>query len=216
MQFEPPRLQVHEEDAFLGALRVLSGLMVLGLSIGCFSATAYSDEPSPNFTFTDISGREIRPFDDPSTKALALGFLLPDCPIANSFIPEINRLHDAFSARGVTLLLIHADSETTPDQAREHSREYQVRPPVVLDPRHHWVKRAGATTSPEVVVFSPTGEIVYRGRINDQYVDLGKRRAYVTSHDLKNAIEAFLAGQPIAKPHHEAVGCPIPSLADAK
>jgi hypothetical protein len=64
---------------------------------------------------------------------------------------------------------------------------------------HQWVKKAGATRSPETVVFSPKGQIVYRGRISDQYVGLGKRRANVTSHDLRDALEALLAGQPVTQ-----------------
>ena len=216
MEAQKPR-RLNEPQVLLALLRGLCALAIVGAAIARAPVTIGSDEsaakpPKPVFEFEDLEGRRIRPFDAPSAKAVALVFLLPDCPIANSFIPEINRLHESFAPRGVTLVLVHADSETTAEKAREHAREYQIKPPVLLDPHHQWVQRAGATTSPEAVVFSPKGEIVYRGRINDQYLDLGKRRANVTSHDLKNALEAMLAGQPVAIPRHEAVGCPIPPL----
>jgi len=52
--------------------------------------------------------------------------------------------------------------------------------------------------------------LVYRGRIDDQFAGLGKRRTVVTSHDLRDALEATLVGKPVPQPRTEAVGCPIP------
>ena len=162
--------------------------------------------------FVDVEGHTHQPFAIAETKALALVFVLPDCPIANSVIPELNRLHAEYADRGVTLLLVHADSEVTAEQAQEHAREYEVHCPVLLDPRHEWVERAEATTTPEAAVFTRNGELAYRGRINDLYAALGKRRSQPTQPDLKAALDAILAGKPVAVPRTEAVGCPIPEL----
>ena len=87
-----------------------------------------------------------------------------------------------------------------------------MKSPVVLDPRHEWVKRAAATTTPEAAVFTRNGELAYSGRINDLYAALGKRRPQPTQHDLKAALDAILAGKPVAVPRTEPVGCPIPEL----
>jgi hypothetical protein len=143
-------------------------------------------------------------------KAMALIFVLPDCPICNAYIPELNRLHEAFTRRGVGLLVVHVDPDVTAERASAHAKEYDLRPLIALDPQHDWVKRAGATIAPQAAVFSPDGQIVYLGRIDDQYVGLGKRRANVTSPDLRDALEAVLTGQPVKQPRTEAVGCPIP------
>jgi AhpC/TSA family len=165
-----------------------------------------------NPTFTDIEGQTHRPCDEPNVKAVALVFILTDCPIANSYIPALNRLHAAFEPRGVRLFLVHADASVTAEQAREHARQYEIRAPVILDPQHVWVKQAGATRTPEAVVFSPAEEVLYRGRIDDQYVGVGQRRTQVTSHDLEEALSAILAGKPVPQPITEAVGCFIPEL----
>lgn len=149
---------------------------------------------------------------DPGVKAIALVFMLRDCPICNSYIPELNRLHQAFANRGVMLRLVHADPQTTEAEANEHASEYQIEPRVILDPQHAKVKWAGATIAPEVAVFSPAGDLLYRGRIDDQYAGLGKRRTQVTSHDLRDALEAILTEKPVREPRTEAVGCPIPEL----
>jgi hypothetical protein len=171
------------------------------------SLTTFNDW-SP--AFIDLDGRVLSLAGDPSLKAIALVFILPDCPICNAYIPELNRLHQSFTTGGLQMILVHADTSTTAEAARQHAREYQIQAPVVLDPHHAWVRRSGAVTAPEAAVFSPAGELLYRGRIDNQYAGLGKRRAAVTSHDLRDALEAVRAGQPIKEPRTEAIGCLIP------
>jgi hypothetical protein len=159
-----------------------------------------------------IDGTDYLPFSDSSTKALALIFILPDCPICNSYVPEINRLHEEFSHRGAPIVLVHVDPEITAQRAKQHAREFRIECPVTLDKHHLYVGQAGAKIAPETAVFSPSGDLLYRGRIDDQYAGLGKRRTQVTSHDLRDALEAILAGERVPNPRTKAVGCPIPEL----
>jgi hypothetical protein len=168
----------------------------------------------PDVALLDLAGHKHRPFSDPDVRAVALVFVLPDCPIANSYLPTLNRLHDAYQPRGVRLFLVHADPKITRAEAGRHAAEYEIRPPVILDPHHDWVRRAAATKTPEAVVYSQQRQVLYRGRIDDQYVGLGKRRTEVTSHDLADALDAILAGQPVPRPNTEPVGCHIPALSN--
>jgi AhpC/TSA family len=204
-------------------------LCVLALIPGCSSsdaippvvaatpiASAVTARSNWNPVFLALDGRELQPAAEPAHQAIALVFILPDCPICNAYLPELNRLHDAFSTRGVSLLLVHADDATTTEKARDHAREYQIKPPVILDPRRQWVKKAGATIAPQAAVFSPSGELLYLGRVDNQYAGLGKRRAAVTEHDLRDALDAILAGQSIKEPQTEAIGCLIPDLSRGK
>src|SRR5262245_56436939 len=77
-------------------------------------------------TFVDVAGAKHYPFDDPHTLAIAMVFVLPDCPIANSYLPELNRLNETFRPRGVFFLLVHADSGVTRELAQQHASEYQI------------------------------------------------------------------------------------------
>jgi hypothetical protein len=158
----------------------------------------------------DIHGRQCWPLNDQSTKALVMVFILPDCPICNAYVPGLNRLYEELAANGIDLVLLHADTMVTAAEASQHAREYQLQMPVALDPARTWINKAGATIAPEAAVFSPDGELLYRGRIDNQYAGLGQRRATVTSHDLRDACEAVLAGQPVKTPRTEAIGCFIP------
>jgi hypothetical protein len=111
---------------------------------------------------------------------------------------------------------VQSDPATTAEQARRHRAEYEIAAPIALDAQQAWVKRAAATRTPEAVVFSPVGEILYRGRIDDRYVGLGQKRPQATAHDLRDALAAIVAGQPVKVSRTEAVGCYIPELPKGK
>jgi hypothetical protein len=160
----------------------------------------------------DIHGVERQPFDDEGSKAVVLIFTLQDCPIANSYVPTLNKLVDEYEPSGVRLLLVHVDPQLTNEAARTHADEYNIKAPVVIDREHAWVQHAGATRSPEAAVFSPAGEMLYLGRIDDRYAGLGKRRTHVSTNDLRDTLDAILAGDPIAQSKTEAIGCFIPTL----
>jgi hypothetical protein len=204
---------------WLLALLMAAGLLGCARTAPAVAESASRDEVGTKPVFAagltaqplvDLDGQQHRPFEDASTKAVVLIFVLPDCPIANACLPEVNRLRAAFADQGIRFFLVQADPRTTAAEAREHATAYQVAAPVVLDPEHFWVRSAGAKRTPETVVFSRQGDIIYQGRIDDAYVDVGKRRTVVTSHDLHDALEAFIAGRPVDRPRTEPVGCFIP------
>jgi hypothetical protein len=165
---------------------------------------------------TDIDGRTHEPFADSNVKAVVLIFVMHDCPIANSYIPAINRLHETYTPRGVKWFIVHTDPSTSVERAREHQKAYELQPIVALDPQHELVWRTGATKTPEAAVLSRASAIQYLGRIDDRYGALGKSRQQATTHDLQDALEAVLADQPVPKPWGEAVGCNIPDLPKAE
>jgi hypothetical protein len=199
----------------LPRLPALAAAAILA-AVGC------ADHPPPEASsdslppLVDLNGQPLRPFEQPGVKALATIFVLPDCPIANSYLPQINRLHEQFAPQGVEFVLVHADPATTAEQARKHVEDYGIGLPMIVDSDHAWVRRAGATRTPEAVVFSPRGEILYRGRIDDRYVGLGQKRPQPTTHDLQDALVAMVAGQGVKVPRTEAVGCYIPELPKGK
>jgi hypothetical protein len=58
-------------------------------------------------------------------------------------------------------------------------------------------------------VIDSAEKIRYRGRINNFYAELGKPRQVVTSHDVRSALDAVLAGTPVPNPETRALGCYI-------
>jgi hypothetical protein len=66
-----------------------------------------------------------------------------------------------------------------------------------------------ATTVPEVFLFDGEEQLLYRGRIDDTYAGIGKKRPQARTHDLRDRLDALVAHKPIAFAHLPAVGCPI-------
>jgi peroxiredoxin len=160
--------------------------------------------------FKDVNGRAQTPLAQPDKKATVLFFLMPDCPISNSYAPEIQRICVAYEAKKIAAFVVHADPDVTVEQAKKHAKEYGFLCPVLLDPAHVLAKKAGVTMAPEAAVLGPSGKVVYRGRIDDWYVDYGKRRGEPTQRDLRNALDAVLQGKAIATPTTKVIGCHLP------
>lgn len=139
-------------------------------------------------------------------------FTRTDCPISNRYAPDIRELYEVYRPRGVEFVLVYVDPRQQPDAIRDHLKEYEYPCSALRDSEHALVAATGATVTPEAVLFDTDGRAVYRGRIDDRNVELGKSRSTVVKHDLADAIAATLDGEPIAEPFTKAVGCPIADL----
>lgn len=157
-----------------------------------------------------------QPFDLWQGRQRAVGtvivFTRSDCPISNRYAPTIRFLCDAYQQRGVDFFLVYVDPQESADGIRRHQQQYQYTCPGLRDPRHVLVAECGATVTPEAVVFDAHRSIVYRGRIDDLYADFGQARTEATTHELADAIDAVVAGQPVAQQATKAVGCYIGDL----
>ena len=159
--------------------------------------------------FTDVKGKNHTPFASAKTKAVVFLFLLRDCPVSNVYAPEITRIHKEYSKKGVSLYLVHPDRDTDANAALAHASEYKLTAPVVLDHDHKLMRLAKAEVTPEAAVFDAQRRLLYRGRIDNLYADLGKKRFKPTRRDLRDTLDALLAGKRLAKRTTEAVGCYI-------
>jgi peroxiredoxin len=162
------------------------------------------------FTFTDIEGRPHTPLANADKKASVLLFLLTDCPISNSYAPEIARLCKEYEAKQIAFFVVHADPDVTAEQAKKHAKDYGLPCPVLCDPAHLLVKRTGVTMAPEAAVVGPTQRVLYCGRIDDWYAGLGKRRPEPTQRDLRLALEAIVRGDDVPNATTKAIGCYLP------
>jgi thiol-disulfide isomerase/thioredoxin len=136
-------------------------------------------------------------------------FVATDCPIANSYAPELNRLHVDYGGKMVEFLLVYPDPDLTEDDVKKHLAEYALTLRATIDRDHALVKKTGVTTTPEVAVFDTSDAVVYRGRIDNLYADYGERRRTVTEPYLRDALDAILRGEKPAPATTEAIGCLI-------
>jgi hypothetical protein len=151
----------------------------------------------------------VDPFAVPAgTRAIVFLFTSTDCPISNRYAPEVRRIAATFAAQGVVFRLVYPNPAEGTPAIRQHMAAfaYAGAAQALRDPEHALVKAAGATVTPEAAVFAD-GRLVYRGRIDDRYVDLGLERPSATKRDLADALAAVVAGKPVVPPTTQAVGC---------
>ncbi len=173
-----------------------------------FTVQAIAGEPAKTFIFKDIDGQDHG--WSPNTKTTTvLVFINTDCPIANSYHPVLAKLVDDLNDENVDLILVQANPQLTEKHARDHMREYNIHLPIVLDPNQEIAQTVLARVTPEAFIVDKSGQVRYRGRIDDQYVSFGKKRPKPTRDDLRIAIEEVLAGKPVSEKDTKAVGCLI-------
>jgi hypothetical protein len=161
-------------------------------------------------TFSTVQGDRFRFPGPDQCKAVVIIFIGHDCPISNAYAPEIIRLCKEYLPKKVVFCLVYADPDLPLDEARKHAREYGFICPVIYDPQLRLARGLGAKVQPEAAVVSPAGELLYLGRIDDLYFDFSRKRPEATRHDLRNALEAVLAGKPVPVARTRAIGCYIP------
>ena len=143
-------------------------------------------------------------------RATVYVFLAPTCPISQAATLELRALHRQYAATpGVAFVGVFPDTALVPADLAAFGRTYQLKFPLRADPGHVLTRRLGATITPEAAVTSAAGLLLYRGRLNDQYVRLGQRRRITQHHDLADALAAVVAGRAVAVARTEAVGCLI-------
>lgn len=160
---------------------------------------------------------QVRDLDGRRVEALPLGsgplvlvFTATECPISNRYAPELRRLRGKFAGRGVAFRLVYADPTESAPAIRRHLRAFAYGGDALRDPGHELVRLTGATVTPEVAVLAATpagSRLVYRGRIDDRAVDLGRIRPAARVHDLEEVLDALTAGRATEARTTPATGC---------
>ena len=187
------------------------------LALLCLLTACHANDPAirdpgnpPPMEFPSVDGQTMRPLDAPrGVRAVVLIFIATDCPVSNAYAPETNRNIDEYGRKGVAFRLVYAEPTTKAADAGTHLKEYGYHAPALLDHDQRLVRLTGASATPTAVIFLPDQHWVYRGRIDDRYVDFGKSRPDPTRRDLRDALDAVLSGKPVSTATTEVIGCPI-------
>ena len=189
----------------------LASLLAL-VFVGGSCVTTEIERPESQ-VYTNVHGEPVDPLACSSGRLAALIFITVDCPIANGYAPQLKSLFTAFQDKSVDFYLVHVDPSVDVAAARKHAEEYGYGGRVILlDPKHQLVERCGIRFTPEAVLLSSDGTMHYRGRINNWYGDIGRKRFRASRHELRDAIASVLVGDPVKVPRTEAVGCEIEDI----
>jgi mono/diheme cytochrome c family protein/thiol-disulfide isomerase/thioredoxin len=191
-----------------------NALLLLSLLASPLAALRAEEPRVPIGTkIADLSFKDIRylahTLDDfPKTKAFVLVFTNTSCPVARRYFPTLRRLDKDYRDQGVQFLAVNAGEDDSITAMAAQAVEYEVEFPIVKDAPGQCVRALGVRRTPEVVVLDADRKLRYRGRIDDQYRP-GGSRPEPTRNDLKEAIDAVLAGREVAVAETPVDGCLI-------
>ncbi|MCU1337629.1 MAG: Redoxin domain protein [Bryobacterales bacterium] len=161
------------------------------------------------FELRDTNGITHTAEEWQSKRVIVLFFTMTDCPLANGYVPEMNRMRAVYEPRGVAFYAVQSDSTVSDAAVRKYAQEFGYSFPMLNDARLTLARLAGAKVTPEVAVLSPSGEVLYLGRIDNKVEDLTRPRYAATEPELRNALDAVLAGKAPKESRTRAVGCAI-------
>jgi hypothetical protein len=195
---------------------LLAGLLLA--APGATSATAAAAAGDlRRVTVADLDGHPVQPLASipDAVRGVVFVFTRSDCPIANRYAPELERLQRRAAAASIDFWLVFVDPVESAATIRAHLHAYGYTGRALRDSTHDLVRASGATIAPEAAVFTRDAtapRLVYRGRIDDRYHGPGRMRPAATTHDLDDVIEDVRLARALVRRETQAVGCVIADL----
>ena len=136
-------------------------------------------------------------------------FLHDECKISQFYTLELNRLHEAYRTQKVGFVGYFPNATTTAERIETFRKDYKISFPLLEDYTKDLTRKLGITITPEVAVWDHrSNQQIYRGRIDDSYVRVGKRKTHPQQYDLVGIIEDWLTHpDPQFLVQTQAIGC---------
>lgn len=165
---------------------------------------------APDFTLPATDGKTYSLKDFVEAKLLVIFFTCNHCPYVLGSDEVTRKTAEHFAKEGVEFVGINSNSaHTYPTDDFSHmvDRMKTHRFPWIYlhDQTQAVAKKYGALRTPHFFVFNEKRELIYTGRGVDNPKDTSK----MTVNDLKNALEDYLAGNPLRKALTNPIGCNV-------
>lgn len=173
--------------------------------------------PAPDFSLPGVDGKTHKLADYSASPVLVIVFTCNHCPIASIYETRIQKLADDYGPKGVAVVAVQpndpnairvdeldsADTSDTLDEMKIRVEYKHLRYPYLYDGETQSLARAlGPQATPHVFIFDKERKLRYQGRVDNSY-----REELVKTRDARNAIDALLAGQPVAVAQTGVFGC---------
>lgn len=191
---------------FLASLLVIAFAAIAGIGRNGndLPAPPAIDTKIDDFKLPDADGTEHSLSSLKGKNGAVLIFIATRCPISNGYNERMQKLAEDYKAKGINVIGINSNVNEPASEVKSHAAEKHLRLTILKDEGNKIADRLGATRTPEAYVLDASSKLVYHGRIdNSQKLDR------VTSNDLRDALDALLAGKPIQKTTAVAFGCTI-------
>ncbi len=203
-------------------LRTCAALLVLTCAALAHAAEKFEPKTldigaaAPDFKLKNVDDKEYALADFKDAKLLTIVFTTNHCPTANAYEQRIIDLHKDYTPKGVAVVAInpndpkavrldelgYTDVQDDFESMTLRAKEKNFPFPYLYDGDTQTTAKAyGCQATPHVFVFDAERKLRYTGRIDDGEVKPP------TSHDLRNALDALLAGKPVPAEKTKIFGC---------
>lgn len=164
---------------------------------------------APTFDLPATDGRRYR-LDDFDAPVLIYIQGCNHCPVVIAYLDRIAEIEADYRGRGVQVVMVNSnDAERYPDDGFEAMQGFAAERgfafPYPYDEDQSVAQAYRTFRTPEMLVFDGERRLRYHGRIDDNT----KEPENATRHELRDALDALLAGAAVAEPETYAVGCTV-------
>ena len=167
-------------------------------------------QKAPDFDLPGVDGKSYSLADFKSAKVLVVVFSCNHCPFVVGSEDRINKFVADYSPRGVAMIAINSnETENHPTDSLEHmkqrAKEKGFKFPFVRDDTQEIARAYGALRTPHFYVFDQDRKLRYTGRMDDNPRTPGAEK----THELRDAVDALLAGKKPAVEVTNPIGCNV-------
>lgn len=168
--------------------------------------------PAPHFNLPDtVSGKKLSWSDLRSNKATVVMFICNHCPYVKHIQSKLVETANKYQPLGIHFIAISSNDAKnypgdSPDKMRSEAQQHHYTFPYLYDETQAIAKTFQAACTPDFYIFDQNDKCVYRGRFDSATPGNGHP---VTGEDLRNALDAILAGHPVSADQQPSLGCNI-------
>lgn len=194
----------------LAAISLTLAILALGLVTNARSFAA--EIPAPpvigstisDFTLPDAGGASHTLASLEGKKGTVLIFIATQCPVSNAYNERMEKLAQDYKAKGINVIGINSNNSESAGDVKDHAAKNNLTFAILKDDGNKLADTLGATRTPEAYFIDAHNTLLYHGRI-----DNSRDTSQVVSSELRDALDATLAGKPVSKATANAFGCTI-------
>jgi peroxiredoxin len=167
---------------------------------------------APPFALTDTtSGKTVSIADFNKAPALLVMFICNHCPYVKHVRTGLAQLARDYQAKGAAIVAISSNDvanypDDSPAKMTAEAKDAGYTFPYLYDETQSVARAYQAACTPDFFLFDREKRLVYRGQLDDSRPGNG---VPVTGKDLRSALDAVLASQPVAAVQKPSIGCNI-------
>jgi peroxiredoxin len=176
-------------------LFVLSNAIFAGIEI---------DKAAPLFSLKDVNGKKVKLANFKNKKAVVVMFIATRCPYSNGYNERMQQLHADYKDKGVAVLAINSNNTEPVAEMIAHAKQHGFTFTLLKDEDNIVADQYGAEFTPQTFVLDRGLVVRYHGRIDNSH-----KASEANTHELRDAIDAVIAGKKVPKKETKAFGCTI-------